>query len=487
MAKLIPIDEAAAQLGITPDELAEARSRGDVFGYRDGATWKFKEAELERFAATLDISPAAGESGGLPKIAPLDDELDQLVPVTDLELDDDDSQDPDSLLVSEQELGESDPVGGSTIIGKDELADDLKVDTGSSALSSAINLLDDDDDEITLESGDSLKLEKPGETLDGDSEIKLAADSKPKLSSSSEVNLEGSEIDLDGSELQLEGSSGSGLELAESASNLLSDADLMAASSGKLEGDDDDDLILDEGGLSGSAVSLDLDDDAIDLDGSGLDLDASGTGVNLLDASGSDITLDASSSGINLNPSDSGISLEASGDLGSGVEALELGEADEIVELGDEDIDLEGITELKTDDDFLLSPVDGELVEDEDSGSQVIALDAEEVVDFDESAPTMLGDDALAEVADFEELEAAPVTAEDAATPVAAVSATAGTATVPEAPFSIWNVLFLGLSVLLLCLCGIMVMDLLRNMWSWQEPYSLTSKLMDGILSLIGK
>ena len=49
-----------------------------------------------------------------------------------------------------------------------------------------------------------------------------------------------------------------------SASSLLSDADLKAASSGNLDGDDDDDLILDESGLSGDAISLDLDDDAIE-------------------------------------------------------------------------------------------------------------------------------------------------------------------------------------------------------------------------------
>lgn len=542
---LILLDEAAALLGISSEELAEARSRGDIFGYRDGSSWKFKESEIDRFKSTIDISSLAG-SGSLPSTAPIDDDLDELVaPVA---AKDDDS--PDSLLVSEQELGESDPAGGSTIIGKDELADDLK------AADSEINLLGDDD-ELKLES--DIKLEEPGETLAGsgelslsadDSEIKLADDkavdkldagSELSLDSGSELSLDaGSELSLDdGSELTLEGSGdelkleGSGLSLddgselslegsgdltldgseisledsgslsvAPSGSGLLSNDDLLAASSGNLD-DADDDLILDEGGLSGDELSLDLDgDDEINLDGSGIDLDASGTGINLLDASSSDITLDASSSGINLNPSDSGISLEASGDdLGSGVEALELGEADdEIIDLGGEDVDFEDATEMGPGDDFLLSPVDGSM-DDEESGSQVIALDAEEEVDFEDA--TMLGDGdlggGLEEVADFEAMDdAESFDMVDAAGPTAigataaAAAATAGAATagggaLPEAPFSIWNVLFLGLSVLLLSMCGIMVMDLLRNMWSWQEPYSLTSTLMDGILGLMGK
>ena len=51
MAKLIELKEAAAILGMTAEELADHRTRNQIFGYRDGSTWKFKEAELERFAA----------------------------------------------------------------------------------------------------------------------------------------------------------------------------------------------------------------------------------------------------------------------------------------------------------------------------------------------------------------------------------------------------------------------------------------------------
>jgi len=37
-----------------------------------------------------------------------------------------------------------------------------------------------------------------------------------------------------------------------------------------------------------------------------------------------------------------------------------------------------------------------------------------------------------------------------------------------------------------LMLCGMMMFDLLRTMWSWNEPYSINSSLMDTILGWIG-
>ncbi len=65
MAKLIPLEEAAEMLGVTPEKLTEMRSNNEVFGYRDGATWKFKQTEIDRVASQLgvDVNDAIGESG----------------------------------------------------------------------------------------------------------------------------------------------------------------------------------------------------------------------------------------------------------------------------------------------------------------------------------------------------------------------------------------------------------------------------------------
>jgi excisionase family DNA binding protein len=53
--RLLDLDEAATRLGVTPDELVEMRSEGEIHGYRDGASWKFKTDEVERVAAERRI------------------------------------------------------------------------------------------------------------------------------------------------------------------------------------------------------------------------------------------------------------------------------------------------------------------------------------------------------------------------------------------------------------------------------------------------
>ena len=37
--KFVDLKEAAKMIGVTAEELVEMRSRGDIFGYRDGASW----------------------------------------------------------------------------------------------------------------------------------------------------------------------------------------------------------------------------------------------------------------------------------------------------------------------------------------------------------------------------------------------------------------------------------------------------------------
>lgn len=452
MAKLISLNEAAAQLGMTPEQLLEARSRNQVFGYRDGSTWKFKESELERFAMQKGVelnadAPTQGtaSSGSLPKIADVDADLDEMIDVAEMQVEDEepDTDGPDSVLVSEEELGSSEPGAGSTIIGKDELsleADDLPV----------------------------LEIDTPSGV--GGSDLKLAATSDLNLAGDSEIKLDGS-----GSELKLAGESTGGSELRLAAdtagSNLLSGEDLGAG-----EGEDDD-IVLDAETLEGESLELSDDELLLESDSvSDLDLDVMESDADVLEG-GSDITLNSSDSGINLtSPSDSGISLENTPDelAGAGVEALELGEAD-FIELGDEEVDAEGATELKADDDFLLTPVEGGASDEPDSGSQVIAL--EEAEEVDEAEETVLADAEMLDAGDAVDLAEEPVAA-------GAPAAPATVAAPIEAEYSIWNVVGLGCCLFLLALAGIMMMDLLRNMWSWNREYSLNSTLMDAIVNL---
>ena len=112
----------------------------------------------------------------------------------------------------------------------------------------------------------------------------------------------------------------------------------------------------------------------IDLAGKGLeddDLVLGGSGV------GSDVSI-GGDSGISLvDPADSGFSLETPINLGAAAEeSLELGEDDLLPPAKRPTPGDSG--KLKTDDDFLLTPLEESVdTEDSESGSQVIALDTE--------------------------------------------------------------------------------------------------------------
>ncbi|MEM7314498.1 MAG: hypothetical protein AAF497_15230 [Planctomycetota bacterium] len=252
----------------------------------------------------------------------------------------------------------------------------------------------------------------------------------------------------------------------------------------------DDSINLDDSAeLSLEASDVNLGGSGIDLgEGSELDLDIAGSGTDLrMSGIDSDVTLDASGSGINLTaPSDSGISLEDTPDeisMGSDVDALELGEADDVIDLGDEAVELEGAT-MMGDDDFLLEPVEGADSLDEDSGSQVIALDTDEI---SEDEATLLTDGFEVEEDDGGGLSADLAGGGvEAVAPLGAAAGAGAIAAAAEAPYTIWNVIGLGTCALILALGGMMITDLVRNMWSWDGTYSLNSTLMDAVIGMFG-
>src|SRR5436305_14459480 len=71
--KFTSLDEAANQLSISKDRLNQLREAGKVRAYKDGASWKFRAEDIEKFAVE-----------GLPEIEP---------PPSDLALDLDDNYD----------------------------------------------------------------------------------------------------------------------------------------------------------------------------------------------------------------------------------------------------------------------------------------------------------------------------------------------------------------------------------------------------------
>lgn len=334
-------------------------------------------------------------------------------------------------------------------------------------------------------SGSGTVIRDAGKASPVDSDIRLSDEAAP------------------GSDVQLGGSSASGLDLA-STSGLELSGSAAGSNVGDLDLTLDEDITLEDSQVAarkektsakGAKKTTPAGDSTLDLsDKGGVDDDDLVLGGS--SSGGSDITI-GGDSGISLvDPADSGLSLEEPLELGAAAdESLELGE-DDMLTL-DEQVDTESPTELKKDDEFLLTPLEeaGE-EEDSESGSQVIALDSD--VGSDESATLIASGEAAAMPAMLDEdftgagfgggapaLGGAAAGAGFAGAMAAEGPALgAGAYALPEAPYSMWVVIFLVLCSLVLMLTGWMMVDLVRNMWSWQGPYNSTSMIMDGILQL---
>jgi hypothetical protein len=68
------------------------------------------------------------------------------------------------------------------------------------------------------------------------------------------------------------------------------------------------------------------------------------------------------------------------------------------------------------------------------------------------------------------------------------VGVAAGAAEGEDISFSAVNIAWLSCGVLVLALSGILMIDVVRNMWSWNEATasSLASGIMEGIVSAVG-
>lgn len=450
--KYISLDDAADQLGVSKDRLLAMRESGAIHGYRDGASWKFKIEEIDRLKAE-----GITEEAGSPGILDSDD--------LELETVDDVSEVSDSILLSEIELGESDASSPSTIIGgRDstessdlELSSDsgLELDTSiGDAKADFVESADAGASDLELESSDVLSA-GASDVLDMDVDTELGSQFE---------NLEELDVDLESQSSRIVADEQS----PPTASGGESELSLEEASSAP-EGE----LSLDSV-LGGSAASGGSEIELIDDEDSELVLG---------EGSGSDITLSSEDSGISLlGPSDSGLSLDDP-DFTLG------GSAAGVLDLGEE----KPGAGLAEDDDFQLTPLDHAPDEDEESGSQVIALDSQE--EIDEGAATQLGAASFGEAAVVVEeeapvlLEAEDMVEETAQSSGLATVGAPGAAAAPvvtEARFSPLVVTSLAFAVVLLGLTAIMMFDLVRNMWSWNEPYTLDSPLMNWLWELLG-
>ena len=382
------VEKAAEVLGVSSDEIKQMRERQELYGYRDGASWKFKADDIDRIAQERREGGTGGEG------------------------------DVDDVLLSERELGASSSASG-TVIG---------VDDGN-------KVAGDSDIQIVSEG------EGPAKDDFGFKEMELSADD--------DLTLDDTTVNI---------------PLAPAEKSPAAAAKASSDSAVDLSKGDDDDLVL-----SGS--------------GSG---------------SGSDVTI-GGDSGISLvDPADSGLSLEAPLDVSGSSSG---GGSDESLELGEDDIlttpeeaNLTSPTQLRADDDFLLTPLsDGTDEDDSSSGSQVIALDTENP----EEIAALVGGPATASMVAMLDEDASP-----GMTPMLGGMGGAGMAAagmypdgdmvasipgLPEEPYSIADMALLSTCLVFLSLCGMMAYDLVRNMWGWESGNPISSALMDMVLGLVGK
>jgi len=275
MSNYVSLDEAAKILGISTDELIEMRSRGEIFGYRDGPSWKFKQEEIERVQGELAGDALDEEAGG------------------------------SSILVSERDVGSSGSKSGATI-GKE--SSDL-------ALGSDLKLSDDNEgSDVAVvpdpNSGSGVKLVQKSPS-DSSSDLDLGSDLNLSVdpAEASGIDLVGRQPDSNvlGSDLRLQSGSAGGTPVASGSGSLDLGGDLELAT------DDEDDLVLgsDSGIGLGSESGINLmspSDSGLSLEDEPLDL--AGTGI-----SGLDLGADAGSDVGGSKPNASGISGLGSGAL----------------------------------------------------------------------------------------------------------------------------------------------------------------------------
>src|SRR5437016_5086298 len=155
--KFVDLTEAAKMIGVNSESLVEMRSKGTIFGYRDGASWKFKVDEVERIIRERGVEARESDSGILNAG---DDEFENMISGLSSKILADKAQEesePGSVLISEQELGVS-STGHSTIIGKG-------AESEPKASDSDLRLAGDSDKDI-LGGGSDKLIEAPGNKIE---------------------------------------------------------------------------------------------------------------------------------------------------------------------------------------------------------------------------------------------------------------------------------------------------------------------------------
>jgi len=114
----------------------------------------------------------------------------------------------------------------------------------------------------------------------------------------------------------------------------------------------------------------------------------------------------------------------------------------------------------------------------------VIALEDSE--SFDQDAATMLKTEGGALGADVFQPLGAEGALEGAAPGIGPTQPVYVQVPSTEAPYSVWNVMSLGTIAAMLALSGMMMVDVMLNMWSFGGTSSVSTGIMDVFVSMFG-
>lgn len=523
--KYLSLEEAAAQLGMSVDDLKQLREAGEIRGFSDRGTWKFRPEDITE----LFRRRQADSSPSVPILD--DDDLGAVI--------DSDDEGSSVLLGGESSVvlsDEEDDVGQQATIVRKQ-GDILGGNTSDSDVRLVL------DDSLTTDSDPDVIVPKEKES---DSDVRLADDSAKPQDSDSDVKFVGDASDSDVK--LMEEPSGGTIAMTPSSDSdsdvqlVSDDSELVLESPGSEHGSDsdvkligsdiatDDDIQLapleDKPAAQSAPSILEEEDSGITLD-SGVGLEAGDSGIALESADDSGLSLEGledsgialeaeEDSGISLATDDSGISLSDAtdsgislGEIGEGVGSgdfeetqleiesfdddseFELSASDTGSDTGvivfddDEEIDEHGATMVRksagADSDEFGSD---EFASDEFSGSEEFEFDddlevAEDVIGEDDELDDMDVFDAGDE--DFAESFEAGESHADFIAPQGAVAAPV------QHDWGIVTVLGLFLTTALMGLCVVVMFDFIRSMWSWQEPTGFTSSVMKSLAGLFKK
>ncbi len=330
--KYLSLEEAASQLGISVDQLKRFREQGDIRGFADRGSWKFREQDIEEFLRSRQTDSA-------PDFPIITAESSSSV-LEEPEREDFSSSDSDVRLFFDESMFEDDSDAKKLADSGSDVQ--LTGDSGpnlESADNEALDFSGWDSDPKISDSDSDVKLVGAGTEAEIDlastSELRgsdddVVSEDEPELNfsdSDSDVRLSEEVVD-NTSEMTFIGSdSDSDVKLMGGDDFLAEDSDSDVKLSSGLDRTDSDIRLADSpSSANNRTVMLPPIPDDSDLklipSGSGIRTQGLDSGISL-DVRGSGIGLDADESGISLEM-DSGISLEAD-DSGISLESFDSG------------------------------------------------------------------------------------------------------------------------------------------------------------------